>query len=90
MITIFMVIIFYLAFHAINGERGIMAFLKLSQSANKLQEELDSARAERLHLEHRVNLMRSESLDADLLDEQVRNTLGYASDEEAIYLLEDK
>jgi cell division protein FtsB len=89
-ISFFVVMIFYLTFHAINGDRGIIAFLKLSQTAVKLQNELDIARAERLHLEHRVNLMRSDSLDIDLLEEQVRKILGVAGGNEAVYFLEDK
>jgi cell division protein FtsB len=63
---------------------------KLTHQLDKLQNELDTVRAERLHIEHRVNLMRSDSLDLDLLDEQVRKILGYASPEEGVYFLEKK
>jgi cell division protein FtsB len=88
MVTIFVLLIFYLAYHAVNGERGVLALLKLSRHAAKLEEELDNTRTERLRLEHRVNLMRSESLDLDLLDEQSRKILGYSGEQEVVYFID--
>jgi cell division protein FtsB len=57
----------------------------LTQQIDKLQSDLDTVRAERLHIEHRVNLLRSESLDLDILDEQARAILGFAGDGEEVY-----
>jgi cell division protein FtsB len=89
LISVFMVLIFYLVYHTINGERGIIAFLKLSQQVSHATDELELVRADRLHLEHRVNLMRPDSIDLDLLDEQARKILGYSNNKEAIYMIDD-
>lgn len=50
--------------------------------------DLDIVHAERLKMERNVRLMRDESLDLDLLDEQARRVLGYADKDERVYNLE--
>ncbi len=77
----------YFVYHAINGERGLLAFIQLSQQLEQKRAELDIVRAERLYLEHRVTLMRPDSLDLDLVDEQARRLLGYASPSEKVIFL---
>jgi cell division protein FtsB len=42
-----------------------------------------------LQLEHHVNLMRGESLDLELLDQQARKILGYASPDEKVIILDN-
>ncbi len=67
----------YFAFHAVQGDRGVVAWLQMRQQLAALDHQLDDARAERQRLEKQVALMRAESLDPDMLDEQVRRVLGY-------------
>ncbi|AIL65160.1 Septum formation initiator [Rickettsiales bacterium Ac37b] len=85
-ITTITVLSSYFIYHAINGERGILAFIRLTHLTNKTNIELENVRAERIVLEHKVNLMRSESLDLDLLDEQARKILGYSDANEIVYI----
>lgn len=80
----------YFIYHAINGERGLLVLLKLSNAVERRSEELDVVRAERLHLEHRVTLMRPNSLDLDLVDEQARRLLGYAAPTERVIFMDKK
>lgn len=81
--------ILYFSYHTFSGNSGLFAFISLTQEAQATQAELETIRAERLSLEHRVNLMRSESLDLDLLDEQARKRIGYAHKKETVYLIQD-
>lgn len=81
-------LLFYFAYHAVNGERGLLALINLTQQVEKAQNDLDLTRAERLYLEHRVQLLRPNSLDLDLLEEQARKYLGYAKATEQIYFLD--
>lgn len=67
----------YFAFHAVQGDRGVVAWLQMRQQLVALDHQLDDARTERQRLEKQVALMRAESLDPDMLDEQVRRVLGY-------------
>ncbi|MFV9875200.1 MAG: septum formation initiator family protein [Rickettsiales endosymbiont of Dermacentor nuttalli] len=85
-ITTVTILTSYFIYHAINGDRGILAFIKLMHLTNKTNIELENIRAERIALEHKVNLMRSEALDLDLLDEQTRKILGYSDTDEIVYI----
>lgn len=79
-------LVFYCLYQALNGERGISSLLHFSKQHTILKNEIEALRAERLDIENRVNALKSESLDTDLLDEQTRRVLGYARDDETIYL----
>ncbi|MGF1610135.1 MAG: septum formation initiator family protein [Kiloniellales bacterium] len=77
----------YFAYHAVHGDRGIMAWVthkdELAQ-ARILQAELA---AERAAWEHKVGLLRGNPLDADLLDERARLLLNYGRPDELVVLL---
>jgi cell division protein FtsB len=77
---------YYLLFHTMSGQRGIMALFELSSKLNHMQNELEVTRDQRLDLEHKVQSMRSDSLDLDLLEEQARKILGLSNPQEIIYL----
>ena len=76
----------YFAYHSFEGERGLYAYLRLSDQVRIAREHRDDIRAERLTLERRVALLRSESLDRDMLDEQSRALLNYARPDEIVIL----
>lgn len=84
----FIVVLSYFSYHAISGDRGILAYIQLTQKINQARAELDIVHAERLKYERDVRLMRDDSLDLDLLDEQARRLLGYALPDEKVYHLE--
>lgn len=80
--------LFYLAFHALNGERGLYAYLKQSRNLEVTKAELGALQAQRKDLETRVRLLREESLDLDMLDEQARHILGTAKGNEIVLFVE--
>jgi cell division protein FtsB len=65
----------YFGFWAFHGHYGVWAKARLEGEAQALQSELAGLVAERAALEHRVGLLRPESIDPDLLDEQARQAL---------------
>lgn len=69
-------LLFYLVAHALNGERGLYALFREQHHLQQLQAEMDVLMAKRKSLEHKEDMMRSSSLDPDLLDEQARRVLG--------------
>lgn len=83
---IFLCLITYFCYHSIKGDRGILAFVTLDKELIELRKELDLIKTERTYLEHKVNLLKPNSLDLDLLEEQIRKNLGYAKPNEVIYL----
>ena len=76
----------YFVFHTFNGERGLYALLKENRKYEVLTSELARVRTQRDNLEHDVKLLRNESLDLDMLDEQVRSNLGMAGADEVMVL----
>ncbi len=76
----------YFAYHSIEGDRGLVAWLRLQEQIRTASSELDGLRAERTALERRVSLLRPESLDRDLLEERVRIVLNFARPEEIVVL----
>ncbi len=84
-------ILFYLGFHTISGERGIFALLRESSKLDAINAEIAEIKTERQSIEKKVQKLSSSSLDLDLLDEQSRNILGRTgSDEVVIFLDKDK
>ena len=82
----FIGLISYFCYHMVSGDRGILAFLKLNGQIATLHTEVESIRAERLNLEHKANLLKSNSLDLDLLAERAKDVLGYAKPQEIIFI----
>ncbi|MGB9151499.1 MAG: septum formation initiator family protein [Alphaproteobacteria bacterium] len=76
----------YFLYHTVEGERGWVAQMHLQNEVNAAQETLTNVQKEHDALDHRVRLMRPESLDPDLLDEQSRKTLNYSKPNEIIIL----
>jgi cell division protein FtsB len=79
-------LICYFGYHMISGGRGMLAYFKLSSQISSFQSELELVRMERLNLEHSANLLKSESLDLDLLEEQAKKILGYAKPQEIVLI----
>lgn len=74
----------YMTYHAFSGERGILALIRLNTENVKLYSELENVKADRIHLEHKVSLMRPDSLDLDLLEEQAKKILGLIGKDEKV------
>lgn len=79
----------YFAFHATQGDRGIIALSEVRAEVQQRRAEADIIHAEREVLERRVQLLHPESLDRDMLDERARAMLNLGRHGEAVILLED-
>ncbi len=66
----------YFLFHAQHGARGLEARGELKDALAIQEAELAGLTAERKLWEQRLTLVRDESVDRDLLEEQARSTLG--------------
>ena len=61
----------YFAYHAIQGDRGLMAWARLSLEVETSLGEREDLARRRGALEHRVKLLHPESLDPDILDPDI-------------------
>jgi cell division protein FtsB len=67
----------YFGVNAFTGDRGLNARQTIDQQIAELSAELTAVQADRAVWERRVSLLKSESLDPDLLDERARALLDY-------------
>ena len=77
----------YFAYHAIQGDRGLFAWMALNQQLKQTHALADAVAAQRAELENRVQRLSSANLDPDLLDERVRAMLNYAGQDEVVIML---
>jgi cell division protein FtsB len=71
-----------LGFFAWHGQRGFAYRDQLAIQAAQLTDELAAIEKQRSRFEHRVSLLRPESVDPDMLDEMARKTLDLAQSNE--------
>ncbi len=77
-----------LGYHVVQGEHGVIAWLKIAQQIEFTGIELKELSNRHRELENRVQLLRSESLDPDLLEERARVVLNYALKEDRIVFID--
>jgi cell division protein FtsB len=78
----------YFVYHAVQGERGVLAWVRLQNDLAVVEAKREALAEERKELEHRVELLRPDSLDPDLLEERARATLNYTRPDEVVIPLE--
>lgn len=74
----------YFVYHIIQGERGLLAWRRLNQQIAASELKLDTVKTEQYALEQRVHLLRPDSLDADMLEEQAKEKLNFVRKDEII------
>ena len=75
----------YFAYHLVQGDRGLVAWLRLSQEIRQARGTLAEIDAERQPLAGRIDLLRGH-IDRDLLDERARATLDLVGPNEVVIL----
>src|SRR3990167_9985083 len=83
-------IIGYFIYHSIQGDRGILAWVQLQERLGQAIYQLNDTIKERRALEEIVQDLRPESINRDLLDQQVRLQLGYTHPDEIVILRLDQ
>ncbi|MFQ6006694.1 MAG: septum formation initiator family protein [Woeseia sp.] len=74
----------YFAYHAVQGDRGLIAWLQLDQQVEEATATLAAMTEKRQILERRTSLLRPDNLDPDMLEERARATLGFAHPDEVV------
>ncbi len=79
----------YFTYHAVQGDRGLIAYVHLTAEIELANEYLTQVGAARQALETDVALLQPDGLDRDMLDERARAVLGLAHADEVLILLAD-
>jgi cell division protein FtsB len=70
--------VIYFAYHAVNGDRGLMAWLELKDRVQAAEEAAETVALQRRKVETRVRLLHPDSLDPDMIEERARIMLNFA------------
>ena len=74
----------YFAFAAIQGDYGVFRRVQIDAEAVDLRMERDQLKAELLRTQNLTRRLSDDYLDIDLLDEQLRDVLGYLRADEVV------
>ncbi len=75
---------FYFTFTAVQGNNGLFQRIQVEAERDRLEEELARLEGQVDRMEILTRRLSDNYLDIDLLDERVRNVLGYARPDELI------
>ena len=76
----------YFAYHLVEGDRGLIAWLQLTREIRAENAKLEAVRAQRQALDLKVSNLKPDHLDPDLLDERVRATLNLVAPSETVIM----
>ena len=74
----------YFGVSFVQGDRGLLAWIRLNDEIAVANADLGELRAERRRMEHRTQLLRPDALDLDMLDERARALLGFSHKDEIV------
>jgi cell division protein FtsB len=79
----------YFAYHLVEGDRGLKAWLRLNQEVRTASANLEAVRAQRTTLDLKVSNFRPDHVDPDLLDERIRATLNLVAPDDIVIMQPD-
>lgn len=74
----------YFVYHIIQGERGLLSWMRLKQKIHETEQQLADTQSRQETLERQVSLLRPDSLDPDMLEERARLILNFARKDEIV------
>jgi cell division protein FtsB len=77
----------YFVWHGVNGQRGLKTGEEYEQKLAQLRLERDLLKLQRMQWESRIALIKGEKIDADILDEEARRSLGRVHKNDVVILL---
>ena len=80
-------LIVYFVYHAVQGDRGLIAFWQLSKQVTQAENTYSMLNQKRAELQNRVTLLNPYSLNSDMIDERARFMLGYTKPDEVVIFL---
>jgi cell division protein FtsB len=77
----------YFIYHAVQGDRGILAWLRVNQQLEAAHAELAATGTQRAVMEQRVALLSNSSLDLDMLEVRARVLLNFSDPDDLVIFL---
>lgn len=80
----------YFVYHSIQGDHGALAWRQLDLLITEAEGSLATLEGQREVLERRVAMLRPDSLDADMVEEQGRRLLNFSHPDDVLLIPERK
>ena len=77
-------VFFYLFYFLINGDRGLLSYLKINKINQGLDTKLAKLEKSNNYLIDRIDRLKTNSLDLDFLDEKIRENTGFLDSDEIL------
>ena len=77
-------VFFYLLYFLINGDRGILSYIKINKINQNLDTKLAKLEKSNNYLIDRIDRLKTNSLDLDFLDEKIRENTGFLDSDEIL------
>ena len=77
-------VFFYLLYFLINGDRGILSYIKINKINQNLDIKLAKLEKNNNYLIDRIDRLKTNSLDLDFLDEKIRENTGFLDSDEIL------
>lgn len=77
----------YFGYHAVQGNYGLLALKDLERQRAELEVRATTLAVEHETLAARVGLLKPQHIDPDMLEEQVRATLGFAHADDVMIII---
>ena len=76
----------YFVYHSIQGQHGILAWRQLDIHITKAEVRFANLQANQVKLEQRVTMLRPNTLDSDMLEEQSRRLLNFTHEDDVVVI----
>ena len=77
-------IIIYLSFNIFDGNNGLLSHARLDNEIITLENKINSLKTDNSLMQIKISSLQSLNTSSDLVDEQIRNVLGYGKSNEYI------
>ena len=85
----FPLIILYLSFNITDGNNGLLAHARLDSEIIALENKIKSLKTENNLIQIKITSLQNLNSNSDLVDEQVRNVLGYGKSNEYVIFFDN-
>ncbi|MEI8320599.1 MAG: septum formation initiator family protein [Alphaproteobacteria bacterium] len=82
-------LLLYVVYHLLSGNHGWFSWKTLETTLAEEQKTLELLEKEKTSLENKVNLLRPEHMDQDMLDERIRTMLNNVKEDEVLVIDKD-
>ena len=82
-------IVIYVLFNIFDGNNGLLSHARLDTEIVKLEQEVNKIKSSNNLYEIKITSLQNQNESHDLLDEQIRNVLGYGKNNEFIIFFDN-